>query len=850
MALTATEHPAAPMRVLVVEDERDVRRVFQMALTEDGHLVETADNGRRALGILMHESFDVLVVDLRMHEMDGLVFLQEALKIWPWLGVVVCSAFVDDGVVPKLDQIGVKRILVKPVPLPVLCETVRQEAAARARQWAEIPRNDSLALMRDHLKLLTRLSHKTIATDTLLGALLEFGNELVRMLPSDVVGILVAEEGEENRDILLGCHSAVAPSFLTQVEQEMCARYEALSGRRLDADALHVQANGEPCDPAGPGQAGSTLSVPVILDEQVCGLLTLASAGPQAYSSADVALLYHAANHISAVFTALRRMLHLATRDHLTDVFNRIRLEDELARTWLMSRRYGFSMGVIIVDIDNFKILNDTFGHAVGDEVLRDFAKVFKGVARASDIIARYGGDEFVAILPRAEEPDARRFGERLLARIREHVFCKDMHQLSLTISVGVATSLNPTAPATSDELLRQADRALYMAKRAGRDRICVWPRNTIVSAAPADGDPADRLPAAPAAPAKTKDCILVVDDESTIRDLVRMMLEREGYDITAVGSAAEALEALKAKPGAFDILLTDLALPGKSGIDLLHEAASLDDALVKIVMTGYATVDAAVNCLREGAYDFIQKPVRHAQLSSLVKRALEFRYLRIENARYQIHLEDMVRKRSNQLAATLDEVRRSYQFTLEALVAMLDARERQTGLHSLRTRDLTVFLAQKMGINGEDLQSIASGAFLHDIGKIGIPDEILLKGGPLTPAEWEIMKQHSEIGYNIIRTSPYLKGAAQLVLSHHERYDGSGYPHALRGHDIGVGARIFTVIDAYDSMRSQRVYRKQPLSAKEATDEIVRASGAQFDPEVVQMFVRHHEEIERLLTA
>jgi len=847
---TTAQTPTQPTRVLVVEDERDIRRVFQLTLSEAGCVVETADNGRQALGILMQENFDVLVVDLRMQEMDGLLFLQEALKIWPWLGVVVCSAFVDDDVLPRLERLGVKRVLVKPVSLPLLCQNVREEAEARARRGADLPRNDALTLMRDHLKLLARLSHKTIATETLLDALLNFGKELVRLLPSDVVGILVAEEDEDHRDLLLGCHTPVAPNFLTQVEQEICARYEALSGRRLDPALLRLKRDGAAPNPAGPQHVGSSLSVPVILNQQVCGLLTLASAAQEAYGTADVALLYHAANHISAVFTALRRMMHLATRDHLTGVFNRIRLEDELERAWLMSRRYGYSMGVIIVDLDNFKTLNDTFGHAVGDEVLRGFAQLFRGVARASDIIARYGGDEFVAILPRAEESDARRFGERLLSRMREHVFCPDSHQLSLTVSIGIATSTNPTAPATGEELLSQADRALFMAKRAGRDRICLWPGHTVVSATRAPDGGGAAAAETKVETAKVRDHILVVDDEQNIRDLVRMMLEREGYDVTTAASATEALEAIRAHPDTYDVLLTDLALPGKSGIELLHEAASEDDTLVRIVMTGYATVDAAVNCLREGAYDFIQKPIRHTQLGSLIRRALEFRRLKVENTRYQLHLEDEVRRRSAQLAATLDEVRRSYQFTLEALVAMLDARERQTARHSLRTRDLTVFLAQRMGVAGDDLQAVASGAFLHDIGKIAIPDEILLKQGPLAAEEWEVMKQHSEIGYNILRTSPYLRAAADIVHSHHERYDGSGYPQGLRGHDIPLGARIFAVIDAYDSMRSARVYRQEPLSPAQALAEIERGSGRQFDPEVVHVFLQHKDDLERLLSA
>ncbi|MBL7077855.1 MAG: HD domain-containing protein, partial [Kiritimatiellae bacterium] len=268
-----------------------------------------------------------------------------------------------------------------------------------------------------------------------------------------------------------------------------------------------------------------------------------------------------------------------------------------------------------------------------------------------------------------------------------------------------------------------------------------------------------------------------------------------------------------------------------------------------KIVMTGHATVDNAIQCLREGAYDFIQKPIERSQLLALISRAREYRDLKIENDRYQAHLEGMVRERSAKLAASLQDVQASYEFTLDALVRMLDAREEQTGKHSKRVRELAVALAQELGLTSEEQETVASGAFLHNIGKIAIPDNILLKPGPLTDEEWAIMKTHSQTGYDILRSSQFLQDTAQVVYQHHEHWDGSGYPQGLKEEDICMGARIFAVIDAYDAMRSERVYRKA-IPHRDAVEEIVINAGKQFDPQVVEAFQSCQSELETIISS
>ena len=837
-----TDADDKPVRVLVVDDERPIRTAFRTILVDAGCPAETAGNGREALQILMQKDFDVLIVDLQMEEMNGTVFLQEALKIWPWLGVVIISGFVTEEAAQRAAELGITRILCKPIDPDELVRHVRAEAKRREQTHDDIPRGSALALMRDHLRLLARLSEESIGTDTLISALADFSKTVQNMLPSDLVGILVVEQ---ERVLLLDIHVPVPRNVLAAVEQEMVSRYEALRGSSLDRTSLRRRVEGEVTPESGTDRPGSLLSVPLFQGEEICGLLTLASVAPHSYQRDDVSLLYHAANHISAAFLALRKMQHLATRDHLTGLFNRMKLKEDLEQTWQASLRYETPVGIVVADIDHFKVLNDTHGHSLGDEVLCELADMMSRAGRISDIMARYGGDEFVAILPRAEEADANAFATRLLNATREHVFCKDTRRLRLTISLGIATSSAPPIPTTGAELLARADRALYAAKRAGRNRICAWPEHTPPAPTPtpaparthATGSEGDRAR------------IMVVDDEPGIRELVGLMLEDDGYSPETFASAADAIEAVRARPGHYSVVLTDLAMPGQTGIDLLHRVDELDPSLVKVIMTGYATTDNAIEALREGAYDFIRKPFNQEQLAALIARAVEYRDLRLERERYRLRLEEMVREKSRELAATLQEIKDSYRFTLEALAAMLDAREHETGKHSSRTRELGLALARHMGLKDDVLETIASGALLHDIGKISVPDAILLRPGRLENEEWEQMKNHPEVGYSILRASPYLTEAGEIVRAHHERFDGQGYPRGLKGGEICIGARIFAVADAYDAMRSGRVYAR-PVSPEEATEEIREGSAKQFDPQVVDAFLKCQPELEAILAA
>lgn len=329
---------------------------------------------------------------------------------------------------------------------------------------------------------------------------------------------------------------------------------------------------------------------------------------------------------------------------------------------------------------------------------------------------------------------------------------------------------------------------------------------------------------------------ILVVDDEEPIREIVCSMLRAAGYACTQAASGLEALAILDSGEQ-YELMLSDLMMAELDGIGLLERTKELYPDMPVIMVTAVHDISVALAALRNGAYDYLMKPFEREQLLATARRALENRRLKVENRAYQMDLETQVADRTERLRKALTELERSYDITLEALGDALDLKDAETEGHSKRVTAFTIAIARAMGLSGERIRVIARGAFLHDIGKMAIPDVILRKPGKLTNEEMEIMKEHSFLGYQMLRKISFLAEAADIVYSHQEWYDGSGYPRGLKGEEIPIGARIFAVADTLDAMRSDRPYR--PAQSFEAVRaEIVRWSGRQFDPAVVKTFL------------
>jgi putative nucleotidyltransferase with HDIG domain len=337
-------------------------------------------------------------------------------------------------------------------------------------------------------------------------------------------------------------------------------------------------------------------------------------------------------------------------------------------------------------------------------------------------------------------------------------------------------------------------------------------------------------------------DRILVVDDEEPIREIVASMLGTAGYACKQAASGMEALAVLSSGEE-FELMLSDLMMADLDGIGLLERTKERYPDMPVVMVTAVHDISVALRAIRDGAYDYLLKPFEREQLLNTVSRALENRRLKVENRTYQTNLESLVKARTDQLQAAMASLERSYDITLEALGDALDLKDRETEGHSKRVTAFTIAIARAMGLPRDQINTIARGAFLHDIGKMAIPDKILNKPGKLEPHEFDIMREHAFHGYQIVKKIPFLAEAAEIVYSHQEKFDGTGYPRGLKGEQIPLGARIFSVADTLDAITSDRIYRPaQTLQA--AREEIAKWAGRQFDPEVVKVFLEMPDNI------
>ncbi|MBF0564479.1 MAG: response regulator [Nitrospirae bacterium] len=360
---------------------------------------------------------------------------------------------------------------------------------------------------------------------------------------------------------------------------------------------------------------------------------------------------------------------------------------------------------------------------------------------------------------------------------------------------------------------------------------------------------------------------VLVVDDDPYVLESISILLKESGYSTHTCSSGKDGLSVVEqsaitpsvfasrpAVDGAapesapesamFNAILTDIKMPGMSGVELLDHVHKRFPDVPVILMTAYAELEMAIDAIKRGAFDFIIKPYRYDQLFYSIEKAVRYEKLLRMEKDYKRNLEETVKQRTRELSDALVMVKNLSNDVIKRLTVTAEYRDTDTGYHIQRIGLYSEKLSEALGLDAEFIDDITFASPLHDIGKIGIPDSILLKPAPLTTEEFAIMKTHTTIGANMLSgsTFPKLKMAESIALNHHERWDGSGYPNGISGMDIPLEARIVIICDQYDALRGKRPY-KNSLKHDEVMQIITQGDGrtvpAHFDPEVLKAFLK-----------
>ncbi len=337
---------------------------------------------------------------------------------------------------------------------------------------------------------------------------------------------------------------------------------------------------------------------------------------------------------------------------------------------------------------------------------------------------------------------------------------------------------------------------------------------------------------------------ILIVDDDPSIRKVVGINLEKAGFEVAVSPSGTDALKLLESGLDVPDCILLDIRMPELSGIDVLETVKRKHPLISVIMLTAQTDLEVAVETMKKGAFDYIVKPVRRFQLVEIIKKALRYREMQLENARlarenreYQLSLEKKVAERTRELIHAYQKLKNANLETVKILAETIEAKDPYTRGHCNRVRLLSSQIARHTGMGREKIEVLEYGALLHDIGKIGITESLLHKNGGLTEEERRAFQLHTTIGENILRTVEFFKPCLFIVRNHHEWYNGNGYPDGFKGNETGLSARIVAISDAFDAMTSTRPYRKA-LSFDYALAELEREKGKQFDPRLVDIFI------------
>jgi diguanylate cyclase (GGDEF)-like protein len=804
------------IRLLICDDSAEARAAVSALLVGQGEfeVVGEAANGEQAVTLAVALWPDVVLMDVSMPVLDGVEATRRIRRLLPEIRVVGYSGAGDEETITAMIEAGATGYYRKGAPVSELESVVANPADP-----------------------LVRLAHRLAFGVTGGGTAALVARELAELsCASFAATYLTAHEG-------LSLAGVAGPAAVEGLASAPELAYRALAARTWlraePAELAELYRLGIPCSEA--------LAAPLVAHGEALGALVVGLPLNVQFSS-DPEFLTAVAD-LAAASVAVERTLALtvaeARSDALTGLGNRRAFDEHLARLITRVEVEGGDVSLVLVDLDDFKEINDREGHPAGDRVLRAVAKTFVRAVRANEEVFRVGGDEFAVVVDGGAEAAARvadRIAGMLLGQRRIHPVP--------TISAGIATL--PAVAATADELVRRADLALYRTKRAGKNDIAHY----ALRAERRRGErPAPARRVGPPARRRSEKALrlLFVDDDPGLRILLRTTFEIVGIELAEADSATAAAGRIAAERP--DVVVLDASLPDRDGLALCRQLKS-DPAtrdIGVVLLTGAVDIDADT-ARRAGADAFLRKPFSPLELLAILDEVAGGIYAgpferplnRPPEEQLIVYARDL-RRLLELEQGQRERLETAYRSTVTALAGALEWKDLGTGEHSQRVQRYASALARAVDPSLLADPSVEYGFLLHDVGKIGIPDRILLKEAPLNRSERRLIETHPLLGERLLTDVALLQGEGlRIVRSHHERWDGAGYPDGLRGPEIPLGARVFAVADALDAITSHRPYRAAG-SWGDAVAEIVTARGGQFDPAVVDAFRKQQDALRKI---
>ena len=508
--------------------------------------------------------------------------------------------------------------------------------------------------------------------------------------------------------------------------------------------------------------------------------------------------------------------------DVLTGIYNRRFFEEEI-------KKMEDEAGIAVIDLDDFKLHNDTYGHSAGDAALITTANIIKKYIRKTDILIRYGGDEFLLILPSIKK----HIFEDKLKLIREKIHdtvVPKYEKMQLSVSIGGAIFREGNI----EDAIASADRQMYIAKNYKNMVVTEWDEN-------------GKKKEENSASEKLKQQILIVDDSEINREILKEIL-KEDYRILEAANGEECLEQLERSGTGISLVLLDIVMPEMDGFEVLaamNQNHWIED--IPVIMISSEDSDSYIRRAYEmGVSDYISRPF---DAKIVYQRVLNMIKLYAKQRRL-IHL----------VTRQIYEKERNNRMMIGILSQIVEFRNGESGLHVIHINLITQLLLEqlvkktgKYQLSWEDRLLIATASALHDIGKIGIDERILNKPGKLTKEEFEIMKAHTLIGAQMLdnldmyRNEKLLKLAYEICRWHHERYDGKGYPDGLVGEEIPISAQVVSLADVYDALVSERVYKKA-FSHEKALEMIRNGECGTFNPLLLQCMTEAQDKLKTMM--